>query len=139
MPSLKQTLLLGATVLVIPLVAILLAMKSMFADRLSFSPNFNSIQTLATNKGSDLIFDYIVVGAGSAGCLVANRLSASPSNKVLVLEAGSSDNDLGIKLPPGIFFLLIFRANFAYELVQPFPNFSKHQKTGLSWPNLMQQ
>ena len=37
-------------------------------------------------------FDYIVVGAGTAGCIVANRLSADPASRVLILEAGGNDN-----------------------------------------------
>ena len=37
-------------------------------------------------------FDYIIVDAGSAGCLLANRLSRDPSRRVLLLEAGKSDN-----------------------------------------------
>jgi choline dehydrogenase len=39
-----------------------------------------------------LDFDYFSVGAGSAGCLLANRLSADPSKRVLLLEAGGPDN-----------------------------------------------
>ncbi len=46
-------------------------------------------------------FDYIIVGAGSAGCVLAERLSAGGRDRVLVLEAGGSDNRLWIKLPIG--------------------------------------
>ncbi|MEW6630993.1 MAG: GMC family oxidoreductase N-terminal domain-containing protein [Pseudomonadota bacterium] len=50
-------------------------------------------------------FDYIVVGAGSAGCVVANRQSADPSVRVCLIEAGGSDNSLRVKVPAGILSL----------------------------------
>ena len=51
-------------------------------------------------------FDYIVVGAGSAGCVLANRLSADPRNRVLVLEAGGSDNWIWFHIPVGYLFAI---------------------------------
>ena len=47
-------------------------------------------------------WDYIIVGAGSAGCVLANRLSANPDKRVLLLEAGGSDRSLYIRMPAAI-------------------------------------
>jgi choline dehydrogenase len=51
-------------------------------------------------------FDYIVVGAGSAGCVMANRLSADPKSRVLVLEAGGRDNWIWFHIPVGYLFAI---------------------------------
>ena len=51
-------------------------------------------------------FDYIVVGAGSAGCVLANRLSADPSSRVLLLEAGGKDNWIWFHIPVGYLFAI---------------------------------
>lgn len=51
-------------------------------------------------------FDYVIVGAGSAGCLLANRLSADPGVKVLVLEAGGKDDWIWFHIPVGYLFAI---------------------------------
>ena len=61
------------------------------------------------------MYDYIIVGAGSAGCVLANRLSADPAVKVCLLEAGPRDSSPFIRLPIGILFLMMSKTlNWRY-------------------------
>ena len=51
-------------------------------------------------------YDYVIAGAGSAGCVVANRLSENPKNRVLLLEAGGKDNWIWFHIPVGYLFAI---------------------------------
>jgi choline dehydrogenase-like flavoprotein len=62
--------------------------------------------TTMTASALDGDYDYIVVGAGTAGCILANRLSADPSKRVLLLEAGGRDNWIWFHIPVGYLFAI---------------------------------
>ena len=58
-------------------------------------------------------YDYVIVGAGSAGCALANRLSEDPTIKVCLVEAGKKDNALMVRMPAGVGNLI--KAEGAYN------------------------
>ena len=62
--------------------------------------------TRGASNPADDIFDYIIVGGGSAGCLIANRLSRDPAIRVLLLEAGRKDDYLWIHIPVGYLYCI---------------------------------
>jgi choline dehydrogenase len=67
-------------------------------------------------------FDYVIVGAGSAGCVLANRLSASPEIRVLLIEAGGSDERFMIRMPLG-FLRAVFNPSLSWGYMsEPEPN-----------------
>jgi choline dehydrogenase len=63
--------------------------------------NKTAFRAASVTPSETFEFDYVIVGAGSAGCVLANRLSADGKNSVLLLEAGPKDTNLWIHVPLG--------------------------------------
>jgi choline dehydrogenase-like flavoprotein len=74
--------------------------------------------------------DYIVVGTGSAGCVVANRLSADPGSRVVVLEAGPRDKDKFVHIPAAVAKLFHSEVDWDY-LTEPQKELNGRQ---IYWP-----
>jgi choline dehydrogenase len=77
------------------------------------------------------MYDHIIVGAGSAGCVLANRLSADPSRQICLLEAGPEDTSPWIHIPVGMFFMMRSKIlNWRYT-TEPQPQLHRRR---LFWP-----
>jgi choline dehydrogenase len=77
-------------------------------------------------------YDYIIIGAGSAGCVLANRLTEDPDKRVLLVEAGGKDNSLLIKMPAGVGGLIAKQGPHNWGFwTEPEPNLEGRK---LWWP-----
>ena len=77
-------------------------------------------------------FDYVVVGAGSAGCVMANRLSENSKNTVLILEAGGKDRNFFIHMPSGYSQIVPTKSNLNYAFETEPESTTSNRK--LYWP-----
>jgi choline dehydrogenase len=81
-------------------------------------------------EGGEAVYDYVIVGAGSAGCVLASRLSEDPHVSVLLLEAGGPDNKQEIHIPAA--FAKLFKTTFDWNYeTEPQPHLNNRK---LYWP-----
>ena len=76
---------------------------SLLGARRSADKNTKKIEK---SMSDNIAFDYIIVGAGTAGCLMANRLSADPHKRVLLIEAGRKDDYHLTHIPVGYLYCI---------------------------------
>jgi choline dehydrogenase len=97
----------------------------------NYSPGSYSTKVNSSGTAKVKEYDYVIVGGGTAGCVLANRLSADPKTSVLVLEAGYSDSrQLFSRIPAGFSFLFQKDADFNY-FTEPQPSLNNRR---LFWP-----
>ncbi len=76
----------------------------------------------ASPRKKRMTYDYIIAGAGSAGCVLANRLSEDPSISVLLLEYGGSDRNPMHRIPKGFYYTMFgprYTYDYATQMIAP--------------------
>ncbi|XP_060080269.1 uncharacterized protein LOC132559670 [Ylistrum balloti] len=89
------------------------------------------VRNASTVSGAGSTYDYVIVGAGSAGCTLTNRLSADPNNKVCVLEAGPRDYTWKIHMPAALMYNLCDDKYNWYYHTEPEPHMNNRV---MYWP-----
>ncbi|XP_033755860.1 choline dehydrogenase, mitochondrial-like [Pecten maximus] len=103
-----------------------------FSTTCQVRPTFSSsIQVRNASTVSGSTYDYVIIGAGSAGCTLTNRLSADPNNKVCVLEAGPKDNTWKIHMPAALKYNLYDDKYNWYYHTEPEPHLNNRV---IYWP-----
>lgn len=87
------------------------------------------------NPAEGKTYDYIIVGGGTAGCILANRLSADPSKTVLMIEAGPDNTSRNTRIPAG--FTRIFRSPLDWNLFSPNQPLLAHRQIYLARGRLL--
>ena len=94
----------------------------------------NSGPVHINNFSSDVEYDYIIVGAGTAGCVLANRLTEDPNITVLLLEAGPVDSKYSINIPLAQAEIMLSELDWKYKTVPQNQGFLLSKNRKVLWP-----